>query len=173
MTRPAALVLGALLLASAWLSWRGWTSVTALLPSAVQARVGQRAPAIDLPGLDGRTVRLSALRGRPVLINFWATWCTACRQEMPRIERFYEANRGRVRVIGVDVGEPAATVAAFVRRYGYTWRFALDQDKHVSNLYGVHYIPTSFWLDSHGVVRAVYTGPMTEPLMRSFLREAE
>ena len=167
MTRPAAIVLAVLLVGIGYLTWRSWPAAGLPLPDGVQ--VGRAAPDFTLAGLDGHPLVLSALRGRPVLVNFWATWCDACREEMPHIERFYRANRGRLAVVGVDIGEPAAAVSAFVHRYGYTWRFVLDADRKISTLYGIRYIPTSVWLDPRGVVREVYTGPMTGAIMQALL----
>lgn len=171
MTRPAAVVLAVLVMGSGYLTWRSWPAAGVPLPAGVQ--VGRAAPGFILAGLDGRPLQLSALHGRPVLLNFWATWCDACRQEMPHIERFYQGNRGRLAVVGVDIGEPAATVSAFVRQYGYTWRFVLDADRKVTTRYEIRYIPTSVWLDGRGAVREVYTGPMTGAIMQALLAATE
>lgn len=139
------------------------------VPTEEKPLPGYLAPNFELTTLDGETVRLSDYRGKPVLINFWATWCPPCREEMPDIQAFHEKMGDEVVILGVNLREPPQTVRAFVEEFGYTWTFPLDRDGAVTELYGVRYIPTSFWLDRNGVIRQVYPGPMTEELMRTLL----
>ena len=130
--------------------------------------VGNPAPDFALEDLSGRTVRLSALRGRPVLINFWATWCPPCLKEMPEIERFYARYRDRLEVLGVDLAEPRERVEAFVRQGGYSWTFLLDTTGRVTERYLVMGLPTSFFVDARGIVRARHIGPMTYEQMEQY-----
>ncbi|MEW6046791.1 MAG: TlpA disulfide reductase family protein [Bacillota bacterium] len=134
--------------------------------------IGSPAPDFTLKDLEGRTVRLSDLRGRPVMINFWATWCPPCREEMPHIEEFVRRFGGRIEVLGVDVGEPAELVRAFLEKNPYSWRFLLDSDGQVMERYRVFAIPTSYFIDREGIVRAVYTGAMSPEQLRGFARQA-
>ncbi len=122
---------------------------------------GERAPAFTLSALQGPPVSLSSLRGHPVLLNFWATWCTACQAEAPALAVFAEQETGTVAVVGIDVGEPEATVAAYVRANALPWIFLLDPSGLVSGAYDVRYLPTSIVLDSTEVVRAVLRGEVT------------
>ena len=135
--------------------------------------MGFPAPGFTLQSLSGQEVSLHSLRGGPVLINFWATWCVACREEMPRIQRFHEMEGDKVAILGVDLREPAPTVQSYVQHGGYTWTFLLDSTGAVTNTYNIRFVPTSFFLDARGVIRQVYTGPMNLGQMESFLREAE
>ena len=124
--------------------------------------VGNPAPDFTLPDLSGRPVSLGDFRGRPVLLNFWATWCGPCREEMPRIQAFHEQYRDRVAVVGVDVGESAEQVEAYVRAGGYTWLFLLDEQAATAEKYAVYGLPTTFFLDRDGIIRAKRIGVMSE-----------
>lgn len=133
-------------------------------------RQGFLAPDFNLATLDGSSVRLSDLRGRPVLINFWASWCGPCRQEMPHLQAAFEAHadEGLV-VLGVDQLESPPTVASFVKEFGLTFLIPLDSDGKVSAAYQARGLPTSFFVDADGVIRDVFTGPMTAGLIESKL----
>ena len=137
-------------------------------PGDVLPVVGNPAPDFALEDLSGRTVRLGELKGRPVLINFWATWCPPCLKEIPEIQRFYARYRGQLEVLGVDVAEPRERVEAFVRRGGYSWTFLLDTHGRVTEQYLVMGLPTSFFLDAGGIVRARHIGPMTYEQMEQY-----
>jgi thiol-disulfide isomerase/thioredoxin len=138
-----------------------------------RGRGGETAPDFTLPAVAGGDVSLHSLRGQPVLINFWATWCPDCKVEMPEIARLRSAVGGQVAILGVDEGEPAPVVSDFLSRTSYGWTFLLDQSGAVAGAYGVHALPTSLFLDASGVVRQSYVGPMSLGQMRAFLREAE
>jgi peroxiredoxin len=133
-------------------------------------RKGFSAPDFSLNTLDGATVRLSDLRGRPVLINFWASWCGPCRVEMPHIQAAYEdhADDGLV-VLGVDQSEPVTTVARFADEFGLTFPIPLDTDGKVSAAYQARGLPTSFFIDVDGVIRDTFTGPMSAGHIESML----
>ena len=125
---------------------------------------GRLAPDFTLTDLEGNRFTLSDYRGKVVFINFWATWCPACRAEMPEIEA--------VVVVGVDIMETEDTVRQFVEQGGYSWTFVIDTTGEVSNNYEVTAIPTSFFIDREGVIRAVKIGSMTKRAMEARLLEA-
>jgi cytochrome c biogenesis protein CcmG/thiol:disulfide interchange protein DsbE len=133
-------------------------------------RTGFLAPDFALTTLDGASVRLSDLRGRPVLINFWASWCGPCRVEMPHIQAAFEAHAedGLV-VLGVDQLESPPTVAQFVEEFGLTFPIPIDDDGQVSAAYQARALPTSFFVDTAGVIRDTFTGPMSSGLIESKL----
>lgn len=124
-------------------------------------RAGRPAPDFALADLRGNTVRLSDLRGKVVFINFWASWCGPCQQEMPEIEKVYQkyVDKGVV-FLGVDIQESSSVVRQFVQRGGYNWTFLLDATGLVTSRYGVTAIPTSFFVDRNGVIREVYLGAL-------------
>ncbi|BDG61134.1 TlpA family protein disulfide reductase [Caldinitratiruptor microaerophilus] len=137
------------------------------------AEVGSPAPDFTLPDLDGNPVRLSSLRGQLVILNFWATWCPPCKQEMPAFQQLHEEMGGRVRIVGVDRAEPVDTVRRFVDQYGITFTIVLDRTDELATRYGLTGIPETFFLDANGIIRLKYIGPMTLAQMREFVRQVE
>ena len=121
-------------------------------------RVGALAPDFSWIGPAGETLRLSALRGRPVVLNFWATWCVPCRTEMPALDQM-AAEQPDVAILAVDLQEDARTVREFVDRLGLRALVPLlDHDGAVVRGYGVVGLPTTFFVDRDGVIRHVETG---------------
>lgn len=135
--------------------------------------VGHPAPDFALKDLDGNTVRLSDLRGKVVFINFWATWCPPCRAEMPEIEALHQEYKDKgVVVIGVDIREPETTVRQYIQQGGFSWTIVLDSTGEVAAEYQIAAIPTSFFVDKEGIIRAVNVGAMTKRAMEAKLTEA-
>ena len=119
----------------------------------------QPAPDFALDDLEGRTVRLSDLRGQVVLVNLWATWCPPCLAEMPDLAALYQTYKSEGFVIlGVDDQERAQTVADFVARNPVPYPILLDPDSRVARAYGVSYLPASFLIDRRGVLRVTLPG---------------
>ncbi|EJL40598.1 hypothetical protein BAG01nite_17260 [Brevibacillus agri] len=134
---------------------------------------GNLAPDFELRQLGGGKVKLSDLRGKKVIVNLWATWCPPCRAEIPDMQRFYEANKANgVVILGVNLTTTETKpedVEAFVQAYGMTFPVLLDDEKHVSGAYKAISIPTSFLIDSNGVIREKYIGPMSYEWMEKTL----
>ena len=130
------------------------------LPPAPQ--VGAAAPDFTLPLLHGGSLRLHSLRGKVVLLNFWATWCIPCRTELPRLEQAYRqlGPRGLV-VVGIDREEDAPTVRTFSAGRRVFYPMTLDRDGSVGYLYALFGTPTSFLIDRNGVIRYVHVGPIS------------
>jgi len=138
-----------------WLGRSESSSATSRSP----IRQDQPAPDFALDDLEGRTVRLSDLRGQVVLVNLWATWCPPCRAEMPDLAALYQTYKGEGFVIlGVDDQERAQTVADFMARNPVPYPILLDPDSRVARAYGVSYLPASFLIDRRGVLRATLPG---------------
>lgn len=155
-----------------------WT-VVSRVPSAVGAplstapspREGFLAPDFTLDTLDGKKVTLSELRGKVVVINFWATWCLPCREETPALEKSYEQYKDSDAVIlGVNLTnqDSISEVDSFVQEFGLTYPILLDRDGRVGYLYQVKGLPTTFFINREGVIRTVLVGgPMSETFIRS------
>jgi cytochrome c biogenesis protein CcmG, thiol:disulfide interchange protein DsbE len=126
---------------------------------------GRSAPALPSEVLRGHPVTLSSLHGSPAVVNFWASWCTPCRQEAPELERFARSNPG-VAVVGVDWNDAAGSARAFIRHYGLTYRVLRDGSGSVGTSYGLSGLPTTFVLDSHGRIAATLRGPQTAADLR-------
>ena len=128
-------------------------------PQVPGPKVGSPAPDFTLETLEGGKLTLSQLRGKVVLVNFFATWCPACRAEMPFLQGAWEAQRDQgVEVLIVDIQEDQGIVADFMRQNGYTMPVVMDREGRVSATYKVTSLPTSFILDREGIVRAVQVG---------------
>ena len=112
-----------------------------------------------LRNLDGQDTSLEILlkRNKAVLLNFWATWCPPCREEIPELMKLQETYQDRAfTVLGIDVGESAAKVSSFVKKEGINYPIVLDSNSEVTEGYGVVGIPTSFLIRSDGKVLGVY-----------------
>lgn len=122
--------------------------------------IGYPAPGFTLATLDGDTFSLDELRGAPVVLNFWATWCGPCRRELPALQAAAERYDGEVLIVGVDQGEDASTVQAFADELGLTFPVPLDGELDVAHDYNVKGLPTTFFIDADGVIRHIWTGEM-------------
>ena len=132
--------------------------------------VDNLAPDFSLPTLDGETITLSAGRGKPTLINFWASWCPPCRQELPALQAAYETYGDKINFIAVDVKEDQATVSDFAQQLDLTFPIVLDSSGSVSNLdYRVSGLPTTIFLDANGVIVQRHVGPLDEALIDGYL----
>jgi thiol-disulfide isomerase/thioredoxin len=123
---------------------------------------GARAPGFVLPLLEtpAETLDLASLSGRVVLVNFWATWCEPCEQEMPAMERLYQLlPRDRFELVAVAIGDDEAKVAEFQRRYSLTFPIVLDPDKKVAEAYQTMGVPESLLIDVDGRIVERYVGP--------------
>jgi len=122
---------------------------------------GRPAPDFQLQDLDGQTVSLAGLRGRPFLINFWATWCGPCRMEMPFLQQVYEdpkwSEQGLV-ILAVNLGEPAATVEGFMEENGLSFTVLLDTSREVGRAYNAALIPTTYFVDKDGIIQDIKIG---------------
>jgi thiol-disulfide isomerase/thioredoxin len=103
------------------------------------------------------------LRGQPVVLNFWATWCKPCRQEMPRFVEAYDehANAGLV-VVAVNLQEGTGIVRPFAEDYGMDFPIVVDRDGEVGDRYRLLGLPSTYFIDREGVIRSVFTGPFEE-----------
>ncbi len=122
--------------------------------------VGRPAPDFSLTTLDGETVSLAALRGKPVVLNFWATWCGPCQREMPVLQSAAQRFAGEVVILGVDEGEMPNVVQDFVSVYRVNFPVPLDIDQTVGDQYGVQGLPTTFFIDADGIIRHRWMGEM-------------
>jgi peroxiredoxin len=119
------------------------------------------APEFTLSALGGERISLRDLRGKLVLLNFWATWCPPCKEEMPSMERLYRRYQPRgftILAVSIDRGGEAA-VREFAKAHGLTFPIGLDPKVDVANLYGVRALPSTFLIDKTGHTVAVALGP--------------
>lgn len=124
-------------------------------------RAGQTAQNFTLKDLNNQSVALSQFRGKRVLVNFWYVNCPGCQEEMSALEQFYAQSQSQgVVVLGVDIVDDASTTAQYLLQLGITYPVVLDTQQHALDLYGVTSTPSSFLLDSQGIIRATISGPL-------------
>lgn len=138
---------------------------------------GEAAPDFTLETLDGGELTLSELRGEKVILNFWASWCGPCRAEMPHMQEYHEeeAEEAGVRVIAVNLStsergdkeKVMENIRSFVDEFGLTFPIPLDAEGEQMDIYRVITIPTTYVIDTTGIIRHVVRGPMDAEMMRS------
>jgi len=123
-------------------------------------QLGYRAPDFTFDDLEGNPVSLSDFLGKPVLLNFWATWCPPCRKEIPDLQKFHQKYGDKIVLLGIDWGEDVEEVKKFLTRYGVTYTTLMDKDGKFFVRYGLTGLPTSYWVDETGVIRGIWEGAM-------------
>ena len=138
---------------------------------------GNLPPDFELNTLAGETVRLSDLKGKKVVLNFWATWCPPCKAEMPHMENYYSKNaeKDNVEILSVNLttGENRGVKAVqeFIDAYELTFTIPLDEQGIVGDTYQVYSIPTTFMLNTDGTISQKIVGPMDESIMEQLVED--
>jgi peroxiredoxin len=148
----------------------GQTSDLAL-SAAPPPEVGDIVRNFSLEDLDGNRHELDSLRGRPVVINFWATWCAPCRVEMPALQAAYEQYRqDGLRILAVDFDEsPDAVRTFFYDELGLTFTPLIDEGGPVTQQFGVFNFPTTFFVEQGGRIAAIHRGPLHPVQLEEYL----
>ncbi len=168
------LIIGLVLIAGA-----GWIIVsrnavgdaTGLEPAPV---AGHPAPDFELATVDGEIIRLSDYKGKPVIVNFWATWCGPCRAEFPEFQDAAVDNADSLVIIGVNntSADQADLVPGFLDEFGITFPIVLDTaDGLTAKEYRILGLPTTVFIDSNGVVNEIFTGPLNKAYIESKIVE--
>ncbi|MBP2243297.1 peroxiredoxin [Cytobacillus eiseniae] len=134
--------------------------------STIGLEVNNIAPDFQLPTITGENMKLSDLRGKRVMINFWATWCPPCRAEMPDMEKFHQDKD--IVILAVNLTETEKSledVEAFLDEYKLTFPIVMDKNLEVANLYQIQPIPTTYMVDSDGIIRYRAFGALNYDLM--------
>lgn len=138
-------------------------------------KIGDKAPDFTLETLTGETISLHELTGKRVILNFWATWCPPCREEMPEMEKVYKKFKNNdVEIVAVNstVGKETKEKAGeFANKLGLTFKIPLDIKGEVIKQYQIYGLPTSFFIDADGVIRSIYYGPMNLEYMSKELEK--
>ncbi|MFC2003099.1 peroxiredoxin family protein [Chloroflexota bacterium] len=121
--------------------------------------IGNLAPDFQLQSLDGQAFSLSSLRGKAVLLNFWASWCGPCIFEMPFLQEIYEEWPGKGLVLlAINVGESSSQVEKFIQSKGLSLPVLLDTKAEVAHKYNIRFFPTTFFIDKDGIIQEVRIG---------------
>jgi cytochrome c biogenesis protein CcmG, thiol:disulfide interchange protein DsbE len=166
MTRGRATGLGLVLLVVSGL-------VAAELITAGDGSSPRPAPELPSQVLSGRHVDLASLRGKPALVNFWASWCGPCKDEAPELKKFSEELDGRATLVGVDWGDAADNAREFVAKAGWRYPILRDPSQKVGTQYGLNGLPTTFVLDADGNIVQTLQGPQTAAKLEQALAAAE
>ena len=148
------------------------SSTAGLIPAPQK---GFLAPDFTLETLEGESVTLSGLRGKSILLNFWATWCPPCRAEMPAFQEAfsdYEDKDFVILAVNATLQDNPNDITNFVSEFGLSFPIALDVEGEANRLYQVQSLPTSFFIDKEGIIsEVVIGGPIAEALIRARIEE--
>lgn len=138
---------------------------------------GDIAPDFELKTLDGNKVRLSELKGKKVIINFWATWCPPCKAEMPHMQNYYEefSEEENVEILAVNLtsGDRLENVESFIDDYRLTFPIPMDTKGEIGKTYQAVTIPTSYMIDTNGRIQNKIVGPMDENMIKNFINNLD
>lgn len=121
----------------------------------------------------GKNVSLSELKGKTVILNFWASWCKPCRQEAPALERSWKKYKDKdVVFIGVNVWDDDSSALSYLDKYGGSYEHGFDPEKEIQVNYGLGGIPETYFIDSSGLITGKFTGQLTEEIIDYYLLKA-
>ncbi|ALC92767.1 membrane-associated thiol-disulfide oxidoreductase [Bacillus sp. FJAT-18017] len=147
---------------------------TASTKTEVGLREGNIAPDFQIKTLDGADVKLSELRGKKIIVNFWATWCPPCKAEIPHMQDFYDSvDKTKVEILAINLTtteKNTGSVKEFVTDKNVTFPVLLDEDGDISDQYQAITIPTSYLIDTKGIVRKKIVGPMDKDMMNQLIK---
>ena len=138
--------------------------------STTLVKAGDKAPDFTVEMFDGTKTSLAELKGKVVLLNFWATWCPPCRSEMPELNTFAQKHKEKVQFYGVNLQEEGDKVQGFLKDNGYTMPVLLDQEGKAATLYKVRVIPTTVILDEKGNILQRHEGVITAQQLETLLK---
>jgi cytochrome c biogenesis protein CcmG, thiol:disulfide interchange protein DsbE len=139
-------------------------------PPRAGVMIGQPGPALELPTLDGEVLHIADYRGKPLWINFMATWCPQCRDELPMMERLNEELGDQISMVVVDIGEDRQKVRQFMQSLEVSLPVALDEAGESQAAWGAYALPVHFWLDGEGVVTSILFGGAPPDVFASSIR---
>ena len=140
------------------------------VPTRPATTVGSVAPDFVLADLDGNPVRLADLRGRPVVLNFWASWCGPCVEEFPLLREAVADHAAEgLAVVGIVVRDRSEAAREFIARNGGTWAAAMDPGERVASAYGILGPPETYFIDREGRIAARQFGPVTDASLQQHL----
>lgn len=135
--------------------------------SIPEVSIGQEAPDFKLESLDGKTVKLSDYKGKKVIVNFWASWCPSCRDEIPVLNKFFTDFGDDVQILAINI-DPIENLSVFVKERQILYPVLLDKKGDASQAYGLLVVPTAFFIDEKGIIRRKYTGIPPADILREY-----
>lgn len=146
------------------------TQVSAQINEKSGLAENQIAPDFKLKTLDGKEVKLSDYRGKKVILNFWATWCPPCKEEIPQMEQYYkkQAKEDHVEILAVNLtkaDKDKKYIQEFAKSYDITYPILLDEEGKQQEQYEIVTIPTTYFIDAKGKIQKKIIGPMDQKMM--------
>ncbi len=153
----------------------GDSTALGVASQSLKVEVGEPAPDFTLETPSGELVSLSDYRGQVVVLNFWATWCAPCREEMPEFQALWEEREavGDLTLLAVNVQESSGSVTDFVDEFALTFPVVLDSEGEVLDEYGLPGLPGTFFIDAAGVLQARVLGPLNTERLAEGVASAE
>lgn len=154
--------------------WYFIKDTTAQMPTVPETgiTVGKTAPSFTLQAMDGKPVKIGKA-GKITVLNFWATWCPPCREEMPELEVFATKHKNDILFGAVNLQEPVEKIGAYLDQNKYTMPVLLDTDGKAGSEFLIRAIPTTIILDKNGVIRFRKSGPVTADELEAILKEVQ
>ena len=154
------------------LLWTGLARKEPLTGTSGATQINRPAADFTLPLFDGGNITLSNLRGKPVVLNFWASWCPPCREEAPTLEKIWQIYKeNEVTFIGVDIQDREADARAYIEEFGITYPNGPDIGGKITIDYGVSGIPVTFFINREGRIVSRWVGAISEGLLRARIEE--
>jgi cytochrome c biogenesis protein CcmG/thiol:disulfide interchange protein DsbE len=164
-----------LLLGLGWIYFSRIPSTKTAVNPSTAAQKGFLAPDFSAQTLGGEIIHLSDLRGRPVILNLWASWCPPCREEMPVLQKIFTENQEKgLAVLGLNLTsqDSRENADAFVQKNNLTFPVLLDPDGDISRLFRIQALPTTYFIGKDGVIRdLIIGGPVPEAVLRAQVYE--
>lgn len=132
-------------------------------------QINAPAPDFELKSLTGEKKHLADYQGKVVVLNFWATWCGPCKDEMPFFQEIYERYGSEIAVLAVNNQETVDKVSPFVEELGLTYEILMDNDGSVATQYQVIGFPTTYFIDPNGIIKFLHVGVLTEEQLDGYL----
>lgn len=138
----------------------------------VSLEIGRKAPDFVLQDIYGKKITLSQFAGnKPVILNFWATWCPPCKQEMPLLQKYYDKHKDGIEIIAVNMQEDPTLVKDWIKDFEITYTILLDPAEKVKQLYNIYAKPTTYFIDKKGIIRAKKLGQLSEDELSPYIKE--
>ncbi|WP_017755629.1 thiol-disulfide oxidoreductase ResA [Calidifontibacillus oryziterrae] len=148
----------------------GYTLYSSFFTEKVLVGKGDMAPNFVITDLAGNEIEFDQYRGKGVFLNFWATWCPPCEEEMPYMENQYKTYKDQgVEVLAINVAETKLSVENFVERKGLTFPIVIDETTEIMEAYGVDPLPTTFLIDKDGKIIDIIKGSMSDQIIQSHM----
>ena len=144
--------------------------------SVTGIEIGNKIPEFVFYDLNMNKIESSNYAGKPLILNFWATWCPPCKAEMPHMQNIYDKFKDQgVEILAVNLTsqDTKSKIAPFVKEFGLTFPILLDEEGYVGQKYQIMTVPTSLMIDTKGNIVETISGPMDEALMESLLKKAQ